>query len=134
MVMSVKRRKKLNFFQLTIAALGLILMGVIFGQPALNSQASPPLLPATVTKIVDGDTLDVSMAGCRVPSTGGAEQCTVQLACIDTPEAEAKPFFQQSKDRLAALVPPGTKCLLLYLDKFGTERSAFGKIREATLL
>ena len=106
----MKRRK--HFFELTIAALVLILMGGIFGQPALNSQASPPLLPATVTKIVDGDTLDVRMAGCRLPSTGGAEQCTVQLACIDTLEAEAKPFFQQSKDRLAALVPPGTAIMV----------------------
>lgn len=111
MVMFVKRRK-INFFQLTIAALGLIILGGIFGQPALNSLASQPLQPAAVIKIVDGDTLDVSMAGCRLPSTGSAEQCTVQLACIDTPEAKAKPFFQQSKDRLTALVPPGTAIMV----------------------
>jgi len=108
----VKRRKKLNFLQLTIAALGLIILGVIFGQPALNSQASQSLLPATVTKIVDGDTLDVRMAGCRLPSTGSSQECRVQLACIDTPEAKAKPFFQQSKDRLTALVPPGTAIMV----------------------
>ncbi|MBW4496284.1 MAG: thermonuclease family protein [Oscillatoria princeps RMCB-10] len=108
--MSVKRSK--HFFQLTIAALGLILLGGIFGQPALNSQASQPLLPAAVIKIVDGDTLDVSMAGCRLPSNGSSQECRVQLACIDTPEANAKPFFQQAKDRLAALVPPGTAIMV----------------------
>lgn len=106
----MKRRK--HFFQLTIGALGLILLGGIFGQPVLNTLASQPLLPASVIKIVDGDTLDVRMAGCRVTSTGSAEECRIQLACIDTPETNAKPFFQQSKDRLAALVPPGTAIMV----------------------
>lgn len=106
--MSEKRVNK-NLFKVITPLLGILMMGGILSQfLAKNSRASQAVQSATVINIIDGDTLDVNMSGCRLPLNGNSQQCRIQLACIDTPEKDASPFFQQSKERLKALLPPGT--------------------------
>ena len=104
-----KKKLKIKLFQVITGLVLLIIMVVIS-----NAFVTKPLQayrfsqPATVLKIVDGDTIDVRMARCRLPLNGNPQQCRIQLACIDTPEADQTPFFEQAKNRLNALIPPGT--------------------------
>lgn len=101
-----KKQKKFNFWSLLTNLLLVLLLGGIGGQFwAKTSLASQQ---ATVIKVIDGDTVDVKMSGCRLPLNGNPQTCRVQLACIDTPEVNDQPFFQQSKDRLMGLLPAGT--------------------------
>jgi micrococcal nuclease len=68
-------------------------------------------LPATVVRVVDGDTLDVSFAG------GSGEVERVRLLGVDTPET-VKPdtpvqcFGPEASHHTKALLAPGTPVLL----------------------
>mgnify|MGYP002711991247 FL=1 len=83
---------------------------------------------ATVERIIDGDTLDASIK---------RETVRIRLLNIDTPEIgrDGNPsecFAEDAKQRLAELVPPGTKVHLEYdqerLDKYG--RTLAGVFRD----
>lgn len=83
---------------------------------------------ATVERIIDGDTLDASIQ---------RETVRIRLLNIDTPEIgrDGNPsecFAEEAKQRLAELVPPGTKVHLEYdqerLDKYG--RTLAGVFRD----
>ncbi|ACK67615.1 nuclease (SNase domain protein) [Rippkaea orientalis PCC 8801] len=74
----------------------------------VSSANNQSLQPAKVTHIVDGDTLDVEMANCRIPWRGNPQKCRIRLACLDTPEKGQKPFFNNAKQRLQQLLNPGT--------------------------
>jgi len=76
------------------------------------SLASPGMQSAKVVRIIDGDSLIVSMKKCRIPLNGNPAQCIVQLACIDPPEKGEHPYFEKSKQRLDKLLPPGTGIML----------------------
>ena len=64
--------------------------------------ATPPLpvLNVTVTKIVDGDTLNGVIPG-------NPQEIKIRLACIDAPELN-QPGGKPSRLSLLALLPPGT--------------------------
>ncbi len=70
--------------------------------PPSGGPPSPVREPkaCTVTKIVDGDTLDCQPLG------------RVRLIGMDTPEAAQKPFGTMATEALAKLVPVGTEVLL----------------------
>lgn len=83
-------------------------------RPAAAAMSTPsPLseqgLRATVTKVVDGDTVDVRIAG---------NDEVIRLIGVDTPET-VKPnspvecFGPEASARTKALLPPGTEVLLL---------------------
>jgi endonuclease YncB( thermonuclease family) len=64
--------------------------------------ATPPLpaFTATVTKIVDGDTLNVVIPG-------NSQEIKVRFACVDAPELD-QPGGKPSRTSLSALLPLGT--------------------------
>jgi micrococcal nuclease len=64
----------------------------------------------TVTKISDGDTIDVFKDG---------ETIKVRLACIDAPESDQAPHGQASKDKLASLVPGEVELNIVDQDRYG---------------
>ena len=66
---------------------------------------------ATVTNIVDGDTLDID-SGERI-----------RLVCVDTPE-RGEPYFKEAKDRLSELVLDKE----VRLEKDTTERGKYGRL------
>ncbi|WP_179154857.1 thermonuclease family protein [Corynebacterium fournieri] len=86
----------------------------------------------TVQRIVDGDTLDASVA---------RETVRIRLLNIDTPELghDGNPsecYAEEAKQRLEALVPPGAKIHLEYdverTDKYG--RTLAGVFRDDTFV
>ena len=89
--------------------LGVISCGVLIFFSLLNTPESLATQQASIANIVDGDTVDITMSQCRVPWKGNAQLCRIRLACIDTPERGEKPFFDDSKKRIAELLPIGTK-------------------------
>lgn len=90
------------------------LLAAILAAAALSACQSQP----TVTKIVDGDTLDINRDG---------ETVRVRLLNIDTPE-QAECLYQEATDRLAELAPPGTRVRLEHdqerEDRYGRELAA----------
>lgn len=87
---------------------------------------------ATVQRIVDGDTLDASVA---------RETVRIRLLNIDTPELghngnPSECYAEEAKQRLETLVPPGSKIHLEYdverTDKYG--RTLAGVFRENNLV
>lgn len=104
-----RKKVKLKFFRVITSLLFLTFMGGISTQflPQV-SQAAQPLPSAKVTRIVDGDTLDINWSGCRLPSRDNPQECQVRLACIDTPEVGQEPFFEEAKNRIENLLPVGT--------------------------
>jgi len=98
---------------LTLAAL--VVAGCGLGSPARAGGPSPSAHPssaagaATVRRVVDGDTIVVSL--------GGRDE-RVRLIGIDTPEtvSPVKPvqcFGKQASDHTKALLPPGTAVRLV---------------------
>lgn len=85
---------------------------------ALSACQFPGQDQPTVTKIVDGDTLDVNRAGDTV---------RVRLLNIDTPE-RGECLYQEATDRLTELAPPGTRVRLEHdeerQDRYGRELAA----------
>lgn len=107
--MNRKNYKKHLFWEWLINLLLLLLISGLFSQFwASASLASVSTQSATVISVVDGDTLNVKMAQCRLPINGNLQQCRIRIACIDTPERGQNPFYQQAKDRLIELLPRGT--------------------------
>jgi micrococcal nuclease len=95
---------KLLILSITIDLLGMPLTNVMKIQfLESHAQAAQNLQQAKVTKIIDGDTLEVAISG---------KIFQVQLSCIDTPEVDSEPFFTTSKNRLKALLPIGTSVLV----------------------
>lgn len=90
------------------------LLTAILAAATLSACQSQP----TVTKIVDGDTLDVDRDG---------ETVRVRLLNIDTPE-KGECLYQEAADRLAELAPPGTRVRLEHdqerEDRYGRELAA----------
>jgi micrococcal nuclease len=87
------------------------------------SSAPPPAAPgaARVTRVVDGDTIEVDLAG-------RAEK--VRLLGIDTPETKhpTKPvqcFGKEASERTAALLPTGTD---VHLERDTEERDDYGRL------
>lgn len=103
-----KNYKNHLFWQGLITLLLLLLISGIFSQLWATNSLASVTQSATVTSVVDGDTLNVKMAQCRLPINGNPQQCRIRLACIDTPERGQNPFYQQAKDRLRELLPRGT--------------------------
>lgn len=83
------------------------------GDPTTTTATTSTSLPAgaaTVTRVVDGDTIVVDVAG------GGEEK--VRLIGIDTPETKdprrpVQCFGKEASARTAALLPPGTPVRLV---------------------
>lgn len=90
------------------------LIVTILAAAALSACQSQP----TVTKIVDGDTLDIKRDG---------ETVRVRLLNIDTPE-QGECLYQEATDRLTELAPPGTHVRLEHdqerEDRYGRELAA----------
>lgn len=90
------------------------LLAAILAAATLAACQSQP----TVTKIVDGDTLDVDRKG---------ETVRVRLLNIDTPE-RGECLYQEATDRLTKLAPPGTRVRLEHdqerEDRYGRELAA----------
>lgn len=90
------------------------LLATVLAAAALAACQSQP----TVTKIVDGDTLDINRDG---------ETVRVRLLNIDTPE-QGECLYQEATDRLTELVPPGTRVRLEHdqerEDRYGRELAA----------
>lgn len=90
------------------------LLATILAAATLAACQSQP----TVTKIVDGDTLDVDRDG---------ETVRVRLLNIDTPE-KGECLYQEATDRLTELAPPGTRVRLEHdqerEDRYGRELAA----------
>lgn len=90
------------------------LIATVLAAAALTACQSQPM----VTKIVDGDTLDVDRDGDTV---------RVRLLNIDTPE-RGECLHQEATDRLTELAPPGTRVRLEHdeerQDRYGRELAA----------
>ena len=90
------------------------LLATILAAATLAACQSQP----TVTKIVDGDTLDVDRNG---------ETVRIRLLNIDTPE-RGECLYQEATDRLTELAPPGTRVRLEHdqerEDRYGRELAA----------
>ena len=89
--------------------LAVISCGILVILSLLNTPRTLATQQASIANIVDGDTVDITMSQCRVPWKGNSQLCRIRLACIDTPERGEKPFFDDSKKRIAELLPLGTK-------------------------
>jgi endonuclease YncB( thermonuclease family) len=66
----------------------------------LAATPPPPAFTATVTKIVDGDTINVVIPG-------NSQEIKVRFACGDAPELD-QPGGRSSRISLLGLLPPGT--------------------------
>lgn len=90
------------------------LLATLLAAAALSACQSQP----SVTKIVDGDTLDINRDG---------ETVRVRLLNIDTPE-QGECLYQEATDRLTELAPPGTHVRLEHdqerEDRYGRELAA----------
>ena len=78
-----------------------LLLAVLFG-------AAP--IPAVITRIIDGDTVDTTVG-------------RVRLKCVDAPEKGQSPFGAQSSKTLASLLPVGS-----YVELRGKTSGGFGRI------
>ncbi|MGA9381703.1 MAG: thermonuclease family protein [Phormidium sp.] len=105
--MSRKNYKNYLFWQGLITLLLLLLIGGIVSQFLGNTSLAAAGQSATVIKVIDGDTIDVKMAQCRLPLNGNPQQCRIRLACIDAPERGQNPFYKEAKNRVKELLPPG---------------------------
>lgn len=97
-------RNDLRFVtRLLLIILTCVLTIFVFPKVPLNAQQT-----AVVANIVDGDTIDVKMSGCRVPWKDNPSLCRIRLACIKTPEYGQSPFFENAKSALQSLTPVGS--------------------------
>ena len=94
------------------------LIATVLAVAVLTACQFPGQDQPTVTKIVDGDTLDVNRDG---------ETIRVRLLNIDTPE-RGECLYQEATDRLTELAPPGTRVRLEHdeehQDRYGRELAA----------
>lgn len=81
-------------FRCSFLVLALCLAGA-----ALADEPTRPLMPATVTKVNDGDSIEVNL------DLGPAR---VRLSAIDTPEYD-QPYGDKSSAAMKALLPVGSK-------------------------
>jgi micrococcal nuclease len=95
------KRHKINLI------LAFISCGILVILSILNTPHSLATQQARISQIIDGDTLEVTMSQCRIPWSGNSQLCRLQLACIDGPDYGDTPFFEDTKNRLDALIPRG---------------------------
>lgn len=100
-------------------ATGVLLFGIILAAAASNG--APAQLPAAVTRVIDGDTIEVSLDG---------RQETVRLIGVDTPETVhprvgVEPWGPEASAFTKRLLPPGTR-VRLELDV--QERDPYGRL------
>ncbi|ANB61483.1 thermonuclease family protein [Anoxybacteroides amylolyticum] len=85
----------------------------------VSCQSTPAKVPATVERVVDGDTLKVHI---------GKKEETVRLLLVDPPESvhptkPVQPFGPEASQYMKKLLPPGTKVALEFdvreRDKYG---------------
>lgn len=88
--------------------LAFISCGVLIILSLLNTPQSLATQQARISRILDGDTLEVTMSECRIPWDENSQLCRLQLACIDGPDYGDSPFFEAAKSRLETLIPRGT--------------------------
>ncbi|WP_094677735.1 thermonuclease family protein [Hydrocoleum sp. CS-953] len=96
------KRQKINLILAVISCGFLIILSL------LNTPQSLATQQARISRILDGDTLEVTMSECRIPWDGNSQLCRLQLACIDGPDYGDSPFFEAAKSRLETLIPRGT--------------------------
>ncbi|MEB3342737.1 thermonuclease family protein [Okeania sp.] len=92
--------------------LAVISCGILVILSLLNTPHSLATQPARISRIIDGDTLEVTMSQCRIPWEGNSQLCRLQLACIDGPDYGDSPFFEAAKSRLETLIPRNTIVLV----------------------
>jgi hypothetical protein len=110
--------------RILVTALASILIGGCFGQPGSSrditrTTAADALIcsqgePATLVKVIDGDTIDVKL------SNGKEER--IRLIGIDTPE-RGETCFSEATDRLKELLTDGRVALI----KDKSERDRYGR-------
>ncbi len=95
------------------------------------AQESPPVLPGTVIKVVDGDTIDVQLSsgsirvrlhGVDTPERGqpwGKEATGALAALVHGKEVDIEPFSQDRYDRMIGIVYRGDLNVNLELVKRG---------------
>jgi len=93
-------------------ALAVISCGIFITLSLLNTPQSLATQQARISRIIDGDTLEVTMSQCRIPWEGNSQLCRLQLACIDGPDYGDSPFFEAAKSRLETLIPRGAIVLV----------------------
>lgn len=74
---------------------------------ALSAQKvlpDPAVEVAVVSRVIDGDTIQVVVAGKRV---------TVRLICVDSPELGQRPWGPDARAYLSLACPPGSTVLLV---------------------
>ena len=109
-------RRSSNFF----AFVGLS-VGLLTGCPAQAETALESPNEATVVFVIDGDTVDITVAG---------ERERVRLIGIDTPESVSRDvpvqcFGKEASDALTGLLPPGTA---LRIERDEEARDRFGRL------
>jgi micrococcal nuclease len=82
-----------------VRALACCVAGLALAGPAAPQDVAKPLVAATVTKVNDGDSIEV-----QLDSAHGR----VRMSAIDTPEFD-QPYGTKSSAALKALLPAGTK-------------------------
>ena len=105
-----------------------LLLFLFFVAPAVALPPPPVTLTATVTRVVDGDTIDVEVA----VWPGLFARTAIRLVGMDAPELfhprcpEEQALAQHARDSLVALLPPGRQVWLLrpHTDKFGGRMDA----------
>ncbi|MDJ0514752.1 MAG: thermonuclease family protein [Trichodesmium sp. MO_231.B1] len=88
--------------------LAVISCGILIILSLLNTAQSLATQQAIISRIIDGDTLEVTMSKYLIPWEGNSQLCRLQLACIDGHDYGDSPFFEAAKSRLETLIPRGT--------------------------
>ncbi|NEQ36540.1 MAG: thermonuclease family protein [Okeania sp. SIO3I5] len=102
--------------------LAIISCGILIILSLLKTPQSLATQQARISRIIDGDTLEVTMSQCRIPWEGNSQLCRLQLACIDGPDYGDSPFFEAAKNRLETLIPRGTIVLVSDTGKSSRQR------------
>ena len=98
-----------------------LLAGLLTGCPAQADEATGLPSEAIVEFVIDGDTVDVTVAG---------ERERVRLIGIDTPESVSRNvpvqcFGKEASDALTGLLPPGT---VLRIERDEEARDRYGRL------
>ena len=104
--MWIEKAKKILLIAIASILACMLIDGVVSQLSAQTTQ--PGLQSAKIVRIIDGDTLDVSLSSCRIPWQGNPQLCRIVLACIDAPDLGEEPFYQDAKNRLQQIVADGT--------------------------
>lgn len=114
------KSSRANTSRASVVIVGL-LAGFLSGCPAQADEAATLPSEAIVEFVIDGDTVDVVVAG---------ESERVRLIGIDTPESVSRSvpvqcFGKEASDALTGLLPPGT---VLRIERDEEARDRFGRL------